>query len=80
MHAFTHAEIHAEAHAARTTELAAEAATWRLTHEATPGAPVVPVAPALRNRLGEALVATGIRLMQPSHIPVHIHARVQRAA
>ncbi|MBT2458258.1 hypothetical protein [Streptomyces sp. ISL-86] len=72
MHTFTHTEMHAEMHAARTAELATEAAAWRLAHEA---APVAPVTPALRNLLGEALVAAGIRLMQPAHV----HARVQRA-
>lgn len=64
MHAFTHARIHA----ARTAELAAEAAAWHLAHENAP------VAPALRDRLGEALVTAGIRLMQPAHI----HARIQQ--
>ncbi len=62
MHAFTHAPIHA----ARTAELAAEAAAWRLAASAD-------ITPALRDRLGEALVAAGIRLMQPAHV----HARLQ---
>lgn len=62
MHAFTHAADHA----ARTAELAAKAAAWRL-------AASVDTTPALRDRLGEALVAAGIRLMQPAHI----HARLQ---
>ncbi|MET9884823.1 hypothetical protein ABZZ20_17150 [Streptomyces sp. NPDC006430] len=65
MHAFTPAEIHAETHAARTAELAAEAAAWHLAHEA---APATPALPALRNRVGEALVHAGIRLMQPAHL------------
>lgn len=72
MHAFTPAEIHAETHAARTAELAAEAAGWHLAREA---APAVPAVPALRNRLGEALVSAGIRLMQPAHV----HARIAHA-
>ncbi|MFJ3833957.1 hypothetical protein ACIPY6_00360 [Streptomyces sp. NPDC090054] len=76
MHAFDHALNHA----ARTTELAAEAATWHLAHEAgpattaVPALPARPALPALRNRLGEALVTAGIRLMQPAHD----HARVRR--
>ncbi|UQX01362.1 hypothetical protein [Streptomyces sp. RerS4] len=76
MHAFPHAEIHA----ARTAELAAEAAAWRLARQAAPCAPAAPApsaAPsalsALRNRAGEALVHVGIRLMQPAHL----HARLQ---
>lgn len=72
MHAFTHARIHA----ARTAELAAEAAAWRLAREAAPVPPVAALAPALRDRLGEALIATGIRLMRSGHI----HARVQQRA
>ncbi|MEU8433984.1 hypothetical protein AB0F18_13870 [Streptomyces sp. NPDC029216] len=68
MHAFPHTRIHA----ARTAELAADAAAWRLARDAAPAA-----APAaLRNRLGEALVAAGARLMRPEHL----HARVQRHA
>ncbi|MEU9251460.1 hypothetical protein AB0D66_06400 [Streptomyces sp. NPDC048270] len=63
MHAFTHALLHA----ARTAELAAEAAAWRRAASAD-------TTPALRDRLGEALVAAGIRLMQPAHV----HARLQR--
>ncbi|MFE2923080.1 hypothetical protein [Streptomyces goshikiensis] len=76
-----HAEMHASAHAARTAELTAEAAAWRLARgAATPTAPapralpvraVLPVLPALRNRLGEALVSAGIRLMRPAHSGVH---------
>lgn len=62
MHAFTHARIHA----ARTAELAAEAAAWRLAAAAD-------TTPALRDRLGVALVATGIRLMRPAYV----HARLQ---
>ncbi|MGW6705010.1 hypothetical protein ACWGDE_08970 [Streptomyces sp. NPDC054956] len=69
MHAFTHSRIH-ETH---TVELAAEAAAWRLAHEHS-----VPAAPALRNRLGEALVGAGIRLMEPAHI--HARVRVRRHA
>ncbi|MEV0414868.1 hypothetical protein AB0I68_29655 [Streptomyces sp. NPDC050448] len=69
MHAFTPAEIHAETHAARTAELAAEAAAWHLARE------TAPATPALRNRLGEALVGAGIRLMQPAHV----HARIAHA-
>ncbi|MFD8981388.1 hypothetical protein [Streptomyces sp. NPDC059564] len=72
MHAFTHTRIHA----ARAAELAAEAAAWRLAHE-TP-APVTPVVPALRNRLGEALVGAGLRLMDSAH--AHAHARVRHHA
>ncbi|MFI9184324.1 hypothetical protein ACIGXG_19140 [Streptomyces goshikiensis] len=85
MNTFAQAEIHAEmyasAHAARTAELTAEAAAWRLARgAATPAAPapharlvrVVPaVLPALRNRLGEALVSAGIRLMRPAHSGAH---------
>ncbi|MFD6872909.1 MULTISPECIES: hypothetical protein [unclassified Streptomyces] len=76
MHAFDHALNHA----ARTTELAAEAAAWHLAHEAGPAAPALPALPTLptlptlRNRLGEALVTAGIRLMQPAHD----HTRVRR--
>ena len=65
MHAFTPAEFYAE--------LAAEAAAWRLTREA---APATPALSALRNRLGEALVAVGIRLMQPAHL----HTRIRQHA
>lgn len=73
MHAFTHTRIHA----ARTAELAADAAAWRLAHEAASAAPAAtPVSAALRDRLGEALVAAGTRLMRPGHP----HARVQRHA
>ncbi|MCX5378138.1 hypothetical protein [Streptomyces sp. NBC_00091] len=68
MHAFPPAEIHTQSHAARTAELAAEAAAWHLAREAAP----LPPAPALRNRVGEALVAAGMHLMQPAHI----HARL----
>ncbi|MFD7560858.1 MULTISPECIES: hypothetical protein [unclassified Streptomyces] len=57
MHAFTHTADHA----ARTAELAAEAAAWHL-------AAGVHTAPALRDRLGEVLIAAGIRLMRPAHI------------
>ncbi|GAA0284621.1 hypothetical protein GCM10010302_23500 [Streptomyces polychromogenes] len=71
MHAFTHTRIHA----ARTAELAAEAATWRLARDTAPAAAPA-VHAALRNRLGEALVAAGIRLMRPEHL----HARIQRHA
>ncbi|MFH7595201.1 hypothetical protein WDV06_08850 [Streptomyces racemochromogenes] len=74
MHAFTHTRIHA----ARTAELAAEAAAWRLTHDAAPAAPTAaptaPTAPtALRDRLGEALVAAGTRLMRPEHLRARVH-------
>ncbi|MFD8147979.1 hypothetical protein [Streptomyces sp. NPDC059708] len=75
MHAFTHTRIHA----ARTAELAADAAAWRLSREAAPAAApaaATPVSAALRDRLGEALVAAGTRLMRPGHP----HARVQRHA
>ncbi|MEW2417748.1 hypothetical protein AB0953_29070 [Streptomyces sp. NPDC046866] len=68
MHAFTHAEIQAgyatRSHAARTAELAAEAAAAGLAREAA--GPRAPFAPALRNRLGEALVSAGRRLMTPA--------------
>ncbi|MBT2542497.1 hypothetical protein J7E99_17675 [Streptomyces sp. ISL-44] len=67
MHAFTHARIHA----ARTAELAAAAAAWHLASSAD-------TTPALRDRLGEALVAAGMRLMQPAHI--HARLRQQHAA
>ncbi|AWZ05135.1 MULTISPECIES: hypothetical protein [unclassified Streptomyces] len=73
MHAFTHAREHA----VRTAELAAEAAAWHLAHRsAAPAAGSPPALPALRNRLGEALVSAGIRLMESAHI----HARVRRHA
>ncbi|MFF4322057.1 hypothetical protein [Streptomyces sp. NPDC001568] len=73
MHAFDHALNHA----ARTTELAAEAAAWHLAHQAAPAtaARPLPTLPALRNRLGEALVAAGIRLMQPAHVHARMHRR-----
>ncbi|MFG2878266.1 hypothetical protein ACGFYU_25210 [Streptomyces sp. NPDC048337] len=61
MHAFTHLREHAT----RTTELAAEAAAWRLAREAD-------TAPTLRIRLGEALIGAGTRLQQSAH------TRVQR--
>ncbi|MGR4878817.1 hypothetical protein ACIPUC_05180 [Streptomyces sp. LARHCF249] len=67
MHAFTHALTHAT----RTAELAAEAAAWRL-------AASVDTTPALRDRLGEALISAGIRLLRPDH--VHSRARHQLAA
>ncbi|MFF4581707.1 hypothetical protein ACFY15_25465 [Streptomyces sp. NPDC001373] len=70
MHAFTHTRIHA----ARTAELAAEAAALRLAREAAPAAR--PSSAALRNRLGEALVAAGNRLIQSRPAP----ARIQRHA
>lgn len=74
MHAFSHAQIHAEIHATRT----AEAAAWRRAREAAPHVSYVPRlrAPALRNRLGETLIALGIRLIQPAHL----HARITRNA
>ena len=73
MHAFDHALNHA----ARTTELAAEAAAWHLAHEAAPVTAIAaPALPALRNRLGEALVTAGIRLMQPAHDHTRIHQHV----
>ncbi|MFB6616427.1 hypothetical protein ACIGFK_28740 [Streptomyces sp. NPDC085524] len=56
MHAFTHAADHT----ARTAELSAEAAAWHLAAEAH-------TAPALRDRLGEALIAAGVRLVRPEH-------------
>ncbi|MBT1187854.1 hypothetical protein HET69_28680 [Streptomyces sp. CJ_13] len=75
MNAFAHAEIHASTHAARNAELTAEAAAWRLARGAatptTPAPPARPVLAALRNRLGEALVSAGIRLMRPAHSGVH---------
>ncbi|MET9852741.1 hypothetical protein ABZY57_07335 [Streptomyces sp. NPDC006450] len=72
MHAFSHAQIHAEIHATRT----AEAAAWRRAREAAPHAFYIPHlrAPALRNRLGESLIALGIRLIQPAHL----HACITR--
>ncbi|MEW1635812.1 hypothetical protein AB0469_17245 [Streptomyces sp. NPDC093801] len=71
MHAFTHTRIHA----ARTAELAAAAAALRLAREAAPAARPTASA-ALRNRLGEALVAAGNRLIQSRPAP----ARIQRHA
>ncbi|MCY0918105.1 MULTISPECIES: hypothetical protein [unclassified Streptomyces] len=73
MHAFAHTDLHTALHAGRTAELAAEAAAWHLARSAAPVAPE-PALPVLRNRLGEALVAAGIRLMQPAHV----HSRVVR--
>jgi hypothetical protein len=67
MHAFTHTLIHT----ARAAELAAEAAARHLAHENA-----APAAPALRNRLGEALVGAGLRLMDSAHA----HTRVRRHA
>ncbi|MFZ3497906.1 hypothetical protein ACODT5_32575 [Streptomyces sp. 5.8] len=74
MHAFSHAQNHAEIHATRT----AEAAAWRRAQEAAPHVSYAPHrrAPALRNRLGESLIALGIRLIQPAHL----HARITRNA
>ncbi|MFC9298751.1 hypothetical protein ACFTWH_22810 [Streptomyces sp. NPDC057011] len=63
MHAYTHARIHAT----RSAELAAEAAAWRLAREAD-------TTPTLRNRLGQALIGAGMRLLEPAHA----HTRVQR--
>ncbi|MEU9798420.1 hypothetical protein [Streptomyces sp. NPDC051000] len=76
MHAFAHTDLHTALHAGRTAELAAEAAAWHLARSAAPVAPgtALPMLPALRNRLGEALVAAGIRLMRPAHV----HSRVVR--
>ncbi|MCX5075174.1 hypothetical protein OHA84_14885 [Streptomyces sp. NBC_00513] len=76
MHAFAHTDLHTALHAGRTAELAAEAAAWHLARNAAPAAsePALPLLPLLRNRLGEALVAAGIRLMQPAHV----HSRVVR--
>ncbi|MFD3553719.1 hypothetical protein ACFWWA_16660 [Streptomyces goshikiensis] len=72
MNTFAPAEINAAAHTARTAELTAEAAAWRLVRDsAVPTAPALPALPALRNRLGEALVSAGIRLMRPAHSGVH---------
>ncbi|MBT2466458.1 hypothetical protein J7E97_00900 [Streptomyces sp. ISL-66] len=68
MHAFSHALIHAELHTIRT----AEAAAWRLAREAAPAG--TGPGPALRDRLGEALIAAGIRLMRPAHL----HRRITR--
>ncbi|WP_328298903.1 hypothetical protein OG389_14545 [Streptomyces sp. NBC_00435] len=65
MHAFSHAEIHAT----RT----AEAAAWRRAREAAPHLRPLPSC-ALRNRLGEALIVVGIRLIQPAHL----HRRITR--
>ncbi len=74
MHAFSHAQIHSAIHSTRT----AEAAAWRRAREAAPYGSRVPRprAPALRNRLGETLIALGIRLIQPAHL----HARITRNA
>ncbi|MEV7728288.1 hypothetical protein AB0P15_26560 [Streptomyces sp. NPDC087917] len=78
MHAFQYVEIHA----ARAHELAAEAAAWHLAREAAPTPAVSParrapalltVLPAVRNRVGEALVSVGIRLMQPAHLQSRVH-------
>ncbi|MFD9416301.1 hypothetical protein ACFWC9_16575 [Streptomyces goshikiensis] len=69
MNTFTPAAIHAAAHTAHTAELTAEAAAWRLVRDAA--IPTAPALPALRNRLGEALVSAGIRLMRPAHSGVH---------
>ncbi|WP_327306499.1 hypothetical protein OG730_25995 [Streptomyces sp. NBC_01298] len=71
MHAFSHAQIHAATHTTRT----AEAAAWRRAREAAPHLRRHPAA-ALRNRVGEALIATGIHLIQPAHL----HARIARNA
>ncbi|WP_405492391.1 hypothetical protein [Streptomyces sp. NBC_00096] len=76
MHTFSHAEIHAGIHATRT----AEAAAWRRARTAAPfsraSLPRTPHlrAAALRNRLGEALIGVGIRLIQPAHL----HNRITR--
>lgn len=79
MYAFDHVRTHA----ARTAELAAEAAAQRLAREAAPvagpNAGVVAAAlPALRSRLGEALVTAGLRLMEPAR--GHAHAQFRRGA
>ncbi|MFG2618259.1 hypothetical protein ACGFXC_11595 [Streptomyces sp. NPDC048507] len=74
MHAYPHTLIHA----ARTAELAAEAASWRRAHEAA--APTVPAVPALRNRLGAALISAGVRLLDPAHVQARPHTRVQQRA
>ncbi len=75
MHTFTHDEINAglatRMHAARTAELAAEAAARQLSRKAA-RATHTPLAPALRNRIGKALVSAGTRLMQPTRT----HARI----
>jgi hypothetical protein len=64
---FAHAEVAAglatRAHAARTAELAAEAAAAHLARGAA--GPRTRLAPALRARLGEALVQAGTRLLEP---------------
>ncbi|KOY59596.1 MULTISPECIES: hypothetical protein [unclassified Streptomyces] len=65
MNTFTHAEMHLENHTTRTAELAAEAAARHLARSAD-------ATPALRNRVGEALVSAGIRLMQPAHLQARI--------
>ncbi|MFJ7269814.1 hypothetical protein ACIQV3_24790 [Streptomyces sp. NPDC099050] len=67
MHAFSHAHIHAATHATRT----AEAAAWRRAREAAPHLCRHP-ASTLRNRIGEALIATGIHLIQPAHLQARI--------
>ncbi|MCP3756273.1 hypothetical protein ACFRJ1_34220 [Streptomyces sp. NPDC056773] len=75
MHAFSHAEIHADTHATRT----AEAAAWRRAREAAPHLCRHP-ASALRNRVGEALISAGIRLIQPAHLQARIvrNTRISR--
>lgn len=71
MHAISHAQIHAGTHATRT----AEAAAWRRAREAAPHLCHRPGS-ALRNQVGEALIAAGIHLIQPAHL----HARIIRGA
>lgn len=65
MHAFDY--DHARTHAARSAELAAEAAAHRLAEQA-----VGPAAP-LRQRLAEALISAGVRLLEPAHVHTRVH-------
>ncbi|MFF5444424.1 hypothetical protein [Streptomyces sp. NPDC012888] len=65
MYAFTHARLHA----ARTAELAAEAAAWRLAEQGRPttvAAPAPAAAGGLRVRLGLVLIHAGTRLAHPA--------------
>ncbi|MFJ7158047.1 hypothetical protein ACIQUQ_24365 [Streptomyces sp. NPDC101118] len=57
MHTFS--DTHTQAHCARAAELRAAARDWQLAHEAGRAGR----AHGLRNRLGEALVGAGTRLM-----------------
>ncbi|MEU8459522.1 hypothetical protein [Streptomyces sp. NPDC029003] len=76
MHTFPHTLIHA----ARTAELAAEAASWRLAHEAAAATATAPAVPALRLRLGAVLISAGVRLLEPAHVHAHLHSRAQQRA